>query len=299
MTNDQPDKEARPATLYVVATPIGNMGDITYRAVKILSSVDIIAAEDTRNTKGLLSKLNLQGRLISYREHNEVTSSDGIIKLLSGGNSVAIVSDAGTPGICDPGAIVVAKARDAGYRVEPIPGASALTAALSVSGLIQQGFLFKGFVPAKSGERKQFLTNLTSYDVPVVLFESPHRIKACLSEMLSIFGEDLRVFIGRELTKANEETVSLSLRDAVIWVSSGVYQSRGEFVLTLFLPLTVSEEDNASSEVKELMKDLLQSLPLKQTVDIVAKYSQIPRKRIYQMALDFKKTDEANREIRI
>ena len=101
------------------------------------------------------------------------------------------------------------------------------------------------------------------------------------------------------MTKANEETVSLSLRDAVIWVSSGVYQSRGEFVLTLFLPLTVSEEDNASSEVKELMKDLLQSLPLKQTVDIVAKYSQIPRKRIYQMALDFKKTDEANREIRI
>ena len=227
MTNDQSDKEALPATLYVVATTIGNMGDITYRAVKILSSVDIIAAEDTRNTKGLLSKLNLQGRLISYREHNEVTSSDGIIKLLSGGNSVALVSDAGTPGICDPGAIVVAKARDAGYRVEPIPGASALTAALSVSGLIQQGFLFKGFVPAKSGERKQFLTKLTSYDVPVVLFESPHRIKACLSEMLSIFGEDLRVFIGRELTKANEETVSLSLRDAVIWVSSGVYQSRG------------------------------------------------------------------------
>ncbi|MDA0236927.1 MAG: 16S rRNA (cytidine(1402)-2'-O)-methyltransferase [Proteobacteria bacterium] len=288
MINDQSDKEARPSTLYVVGMPIGNMGDITSRAVRILSSVDIVAAEDTRNTKRLLSKLNLQRRLISYREHNEVTSSDGIIKLLFAGNSVALVTDAGTPGICDPGAIVVAKARDAGYRVEPIPGVSALTAALSVSGLTQEGFLFKGFLPAKSAERKQFLKSLISYDVPVVLFETPHRIKACLSDMVSVFGEDLRVFIGRELTKANEETVSLSLRDAVIWVSSGIYQSKGEFVITLFLPLGISGQDNVSPEVEDLLADLLKSLPLKQTVDIVAKYTQTPRKRIYQMALDIK-----------
>ena len=292
MINDPAKKEAQPSTLYIVATPIGNMGDITARAVRILSSVDVVAAEDTRNTKGLLSKLNLRRRLISYREHNEATSSDGIVKLLSTGNSVAIVTDAGTPGICDPGAIVVAKARDAGYRVEPIPGVSALTAALSVSGLTREGFLFKGFLPAKSGERKQFLTNLTRYDLPVVVFESPHRIKACLSDMVPIFGEDLKVFIGRELTKANEETVSFSLSDAVIWVSSGVYQSRGEFVITLFLPLNIRGEDNIGPEIEGLMGDLLESLPLKQTVDIVAKYTHASRKRIYQMALDIKNGSE-------
>ena len=227
----------QPATLYVVATPIGNMGDVTLRAVEVLGAVDVIAAEDTRVTKSLWSKLNIQSRVISYREHNEVTSSDGIIKLLSQGNSVALVSDAGTPGVCDPGAILVSKSRVAGYRVEPIPGASALVAAVSVSGLNDKGFVFKGFLPSRPGDRQQFLHSLKTYDVPVILFESPHRIKESLSEMVSSFGESLRVFIGRELTKVNEETVSLTMREALTWVESGIYQSRGEFVLVLFLQI--------------------------------------------------------------
>ncbi|MDC1311626.1 16S rRNA (cytidine(1402)-2'-O)-methyltransferase [Burkholderiales bacterium] len=286
--NDRVDVEVQPSTLYVVATPIGNLGDITLRAIQILSSVDVIAAEDTRVTKGLLSKLNIQSRLISYREHNEVTSSAGIIKLLSEGNSVALVSDAGTPGLCDPGAILVSKSRNAGYRVEPIPGASALSAAISVSGLDRQGFVFKGFLPPKSGNRKQFLLSLKTYDVPVILFESPHRIKECLSEMVLIFGEDMQIFIGRELTKINEEIVSFSLREALIWVSSGLYQSRGEFVLVLFLPAQSDIKEQTPANVKQLLYDLLQSLPLRQAVDIVTKHSDVSRKKIYQIALDIK-----------
>ncbi|MDG1143528.1 MAG: 16S rRNA (cytidine(1402)-2'-O)-methyltransferase [Burkholderiales bacterium] len=278
----------QPATLYVVATPIGNMGDITLRAVEVLGAVDVIAAEDTRVTKALLSKLNIQSRVISYREHNEVTSSDGIIKLLSRGNSVALVSDAGTPGVCDPGAILVSKSRVAGYRVEPIPGASALSAVVSVSGLTDKGFVFKGFLPSRPGDRKQFLHSLKIYDVPVILFESPHRIKECLSEMVSSFGEDLRVFIGRELTKVNEETVSLSLREALTWVESGIYQSRGEFVLVLFLPIKSDDVEQIPENAKQLLLDLLGALPLKQAVDIVTKYTAGSRKKIYQSALEIK-----------
>ena len=278
----------QPATLYVVATPIGNMGDITLRAVEVLGAVDVIAAEDTRVTKALLSKLNIQSRVISYREHNEVTSSDGIIKLLSQGNSVALVSDAGTPGVCDPGAILVSKSRVAGYRVEPVPGASALVAAVSVSGLNDKGFVFKGFLPSRPGDRKQFLHSLKTYDVPVILFESPHRIKECLSEMVSSFGEDLRIFIGRELTKVNEETVSLTMREALTWVESGIYQSRGEFVLVLFLPIKSDDVEQLSENAKQLLLDLLGALPLKQAVDIVTKYTAGSRKKIYQSALDIK-----------
>jgi len=278
----------QPATLYVVATPIGNMGDITLRAVEVLGAVDVIAAEDTRVTKALLSKLSIQSRVISYREHNEVTSSDGIIKLLSQGNSVALVSDAGTPGVCDPGAILVSKSRVAGYRVEPIPGASALAAAVSVSGLNDKGFVFKGFLPSRPGDRKQFLHSLKTYDVPVILFESPHRIKESLSEMVSSFGESLRVFIGRELTKVNEETVSLTMREALTWVESGIYQSRGEFVLVLFLPIKSDDVEQMPENAKQLLRDLLEALPLKQAVDIVTKYTAGSRKKIYQSALDIK-----------
>ena len=278
----------QPATLYVVATPIGNMGDITLRAVEVLGAVDVIAAEDTRVTKALLSKLSIQSRVISYREHNEVTSSDGIIKLLSQGNSVALVSDAGTPGVCDPGAILVSKSRVAGYRVEPIPGASALAAAVSVSGLNDKGFVFKGFLPSRPGDRKQFLHSLKTYDVPVILFESPHRIKDSLNEMVSSFGESLRVFIGRELTKVNEETVSLTMREALTWVESGIYQSRGEFVLVLFLPIKSDDVEQLSENAKQLLLDLLEALPLKQAVDIVTKYTAGSRKKIYQSALDIK-----------
>ena len=282
------DQVVQPNTLYVVATPIGNMGDITLRAVEVLNAVDVIAAEDTRVTRALLSKLNIHSRVISYREHNEVTSSDGIIKLLSQGNSVALVSDAGTPGVCDPGAILVSKSRVAGYRVEPIPGASALLAAVSVSGLTDKGFVFKGFLPARPRDRRQFLDSLKTYDVPVILFESPHRIKESLSEMVSSFGGDLTIFIGRELTKVNEETVSLSLREAVIWVSSGVYQSRGEFVLVLFLPIKSDNVEQISENEKQLLLELLESLPLRQAVDIVTKYTAGSRKKIYQSALDIK-----------
>ena len=278
----------QPATLYVVATPIGNMGDITLRAVEVLGAVDVIAAEDTRVTKALLSKLSIQSRVISYREHNEVTSSDGIIKLLSQGNSVALVSDAGTPGVCDPGAILVSKSRVAGYRVEPIPGASALLAAVSVSGLNDKAFVFKGFLPSRPGDRKQFLHSLKTYDVPVILFESPHRIKESLSEMVSSFGESLRVFIGRELTKVNEETVSLTMREALTWVESGIYQSRGEFVLVLFLPIKSDDVEQMPENAKQLLLDLLEALPLKQAVDIVTKYTAGSRKKIYQSALDIK-----------
>ena len=195
-----------PGTLYVVATPIGNLEDVTLRALRILRDVSVIAAEDTRRTSRLLQHYSISTPTTSLHEHNETARTPGLIQRLLSGESVAVVSDAGTPVVSDPGARLVAAAHEAGVRVEPIPGPSAALAAVSASGLGGDGFLFVGFPPSKAGQRREWLSRLAAEKRPVVLYEAPHRIRATLEDMLAVMG-DRTMAVGRELTKAHEELV--------------------------------------------------------------------------------------------
>jgi 16S rRNA (cytidine1402-2'-O)-methyltransferase len=217
-----------PGTLYVVATPIGNLEDVTFRALRILREVSVIAAEDTRRTARLLQHYSISTRTTSLHEHNERARTPGLIARLRAGESVALVSDAGTPVVSDPGRHFVAAAHEAGIRVEPIPGASAVVAAVSASGLGSGEFAFVGFPPSRSSARKKWLDGLKSDTKVLVMYEAPHRIHQTLSEMLEIFG-DRDVAIGRELTKAHEELV---VRPISAHLASGS-KAIGEYTLVV------------------------------------------------------------------
>ena len=197
-------------TLYVVATPIGNLADITLRALAVLQKADIICAEDTRVTAQLLSAYGIQGKLVSVREHNEQQMADKIIIHLSDGLSVAQVSDAGTPAVCDPGAKLAARVREAGFKVVPVVGASAVMGALSVAGVTESDFYFNGFLPPKAGERQKLLAKWAEADFPIVMFETPHRIEASLADMAVQFPER-RLTLAREITKTFEPSSAARL----------------------------------------------------------------------------------------
>lgn len=222
-------EEIQPGTLYIVSTPIGNLEDITYRAVKILSGVDLISAEDTRKTKILLEHYNIQKELISYFQYNEVKRTAELIEALKIGKSIAIVSDAGTPGISDPAYRLVRAAIADGINIIPIPGASALLAALVVSGLPTDAFVFEGFLPHKKGRRTK-LEQLKSESRTIILYESPHRILKTLQQLQETFG-DRQVAVGREITKKFEEFYRGTLSEALNYFSSK--SIKGEFVLVV------------------------------------------------------------------
>jgi 16S rRNA (cytidine1402-2'-O)-methyltransferase len=216
--------------LYVVATPIGNLGDITLRALETLKTVDLIAAEDTRHTKKLLQHYGIETPLVSFHQHSGTGRIEQLVRRLLQGESIALVTDAGTPGISDPGGALVAAAHQAGVRVVPIPGASAVTAVLSVAGLPAHRFRFEGFPPRKAGTRQRFFEALREVDAPVVLFESPHRLLATLQAAYDALG-DCPVVVGRELTKHFEEVFRGTLREALAhWQAT---PPRGEFVIVL------------------------------------------------------------------
>ena len=217
-----------PGTLYVVATPIGNLEDVTLRALRVLREVSVIAAEDTRRTARLLQHYSISTPTTSLHEHNEHVRVSGLIQRLLNGESIALVSDAGTPVISDPGSRLVAAAHERGIRVEPLPGPSAVVAALSASGFAGDGFLFAGFAPARAGARKQWLESLRGEPRPVALFEAPHRIVALLRAMAPIFG-DRPIALGRELTKAHEELV---VRPASEWAREPP-REQGEFTVVI------------------------------------------------------------------
>lgn len=223
------DEAADPGILYVVATPVGNLEDITRRAVRILGEVSLVAAEDTRHTRKLLSSLNIRNNLLSYYKGKELARSQKIVEKLCAGEDVALVSDAGTPAVSDPGALLVRHAIAAGIRVVPVPGPSALTAAISVAGLEDQSFLFLGFLPGKKGERVKLLNSLSAQDRAIVFYESPHRIIKSLADCLEIMG-DRSVFLGRELTKIHEELFHSTLSEVLADLSSRP-KVRGEFVV--------------------------------------------------------------------
>src|SRR5262249_8160349 len=220
-------KDPGGSGLYVVATPIGNLGDMTSRALETLRQVDMIAAEDTRVTRGLLAHFGISTRLVALHAHNESAAAGKIVALLDEGRSVALVSDAGTPGISDPGAVLVARVREAGHRVIPVPGASALTTAVSASGIAADGVLFAGFLPAGGGERRARLAQLASQPWSVVLFEAPHRIAKTLADLYAALG-DRDVVIARELTKKFETIARVPLARAKAWVDDNSDRTRGE-----------------------------------------------------------------------
>jgi 16S rRNA (cytidine1402-2'-O)-methyltransferase len=280
-----------PTALYVVATPIGNLGDITHRALDTLRDVNVIAAEDTRMTKSLLSHFGISQRLIAVHDHNERNAADGIVKLLGEGQSVALVTDAGTPAVSDPGARVVAAVQAAGFAVVPIPGASALVAALSASGEGEGGFLFHGFLPPKEGDRRRALETLKDSSYALVFYESPHRVVESAASLFAIFGDAREIIICRELTKKFETIVRLKLADAVAWLESHENNQRGEFVLILSKPSTGEAIEAEMAQIQALertLKILLEDLPLKQAVAIAVKLTGEKKNLVYEMALGLK-----------
>jgi 16S rRNA (cytidine1402-2'-O)-methyltransferase len=281
-------KRAAHATLYVVATPIGNLADISARAIEILGSVVAIAAEDTRVTRHLLDHQGIAARLIALHEHNEERAARDVLEILAGGDSVALVSDAGTPAISDPGARLVGLAREAGYAVSPIPGANAAAAAVSVSGFLSPHFLFYGFLPARASARRAALALLTGLPYSLVFYEAPHRVMDCVADIAAVMGGERRVLIARELTKMFEETHVCALAEASVWLAADEHRSRGEFVLVVeSAPAQAAE----AVDVEKTLVILLDELPLKQAVALAVKITGGSRNELYAKALAIKARD--------
>ena len=274
-------------TLYVVATPIGNLADITLRALAVLQKADIICAEDTRVTAQLLSAYGIQGKLVSVREHNEQQMADKIIAHLSDGLSVAQVSDAGTPAVCDPGAKLAARVREAGFKVVPVVGASAVMGALSVAGVTESDFYFNGFLPPKAGERQKLLAKWAEADFPIVMFETPHRIEASLADMVAQF-PDRRLTLAREITKTFETFLSGTVTEIQAALKNDSNQTRGEMVLVLH-PAVKEKHSDLPEAAQNTMKILAAELPTKQAAELAAKITGENKKALYDLALEWKK----------
>lgn len=278
-------ESALPTGLYVVATPIGNLGDVTHRALHVLSRADVIAAEDTRVTRGLLSHFAIGTRLLALHEHNEKRAAQALLSLLGDGKSVALVSDAGTPAVSDPGALVVRAVRDAGFPVIPIPGPSALTAALSASGIVADGVLFAGFLPVKGPRRKARIAQLASSPWALVLYESPHRIEATLRDLAGVLGER-DVVVCRELTKRFETITRVALAKSVEWLLADPDRLRGEFVLVVE-PREVAP--TAAFDADRVLSVLLASVSVKDAASLASKITGANRSTLYASALRLKK----------
>ncbi len=274
-------------TLYVVATPIGNLQDISLRALEVLKTVDAIAAEDTRHTSHLLSHFAIQKKLIAVHEHNEQKSAQILLERLRAGESIALVTDAGTPGISDPGAIVVDVLREAGVSVVPVPGASAVVAALSASGIKGNGFMFQGFLPASGSQRRKVLEGLKAYVSTLVFYEAPHRIIECVEDLATVLGPERRITIAREITKTFETFHRCALQDAKIWLESDPNQQRGEFVLMVEAAALLEQAD-ISEDVGRILRLLLADLPLKQAVKLATEITGVKKNILYEYALKLK-----------
>lgn len=277
-------EEAKDSVLYVVATPIGNLRDITLRALDILKTVDVVVAEDTRVGGKLLRHFGIDARVIASHEHNERRSAAGIVKLLAEGKSVALTTDAGTPAISDPGSEAVAQARAKGFTVVPIPGASALTAALSVCGQRLSRVMFCGFLPAKGADRRKTLQELTGESATLVFYEAPHRVIKTIEDMVQILGADGRVALCRELTKLYEETHVCALGEARAWLESMPERVRGEFVLVVNRGEAVKEA--GADEGERVLALLMPELPLKRAVALAAEISGGRKNALYRRALE-------------
>ncbi|MBK7277824.1 MAG: 16S rRNA (cytidine(1402)-2'-O)-methyltransferase [Betaproteobacteria bacterium] len=275
-----------PGTLYVVATPIGNLADLTLRAAHVLARVDTVACEDKRVTAQLLHHLGLHKPLVALHGHNEHEAAAAVLARLAAGASVAYVSDAGTPAVSDPGAVLVAQAAAAGHKVVPLPGASSALAALSVAGdTAGAGFRFVGFLPAKGGERRAALAAALADAATQVLFEAPHRINALAAD-LAAAAPQRRVTLARELTKQFETIVTAPAAELPAWLAADDHRQRGEFVLVLHaLPPTPAAAAALAPATLHTLRVLLRELPLKQAVALAADITGAPRNALYPWAL--------------
>ena len=272
------------STLFVVATPIGNLGDISQRAIEVLSTVDVIAAEDTRHTGKLLSEFSISSKLIALHDHNEDRSTARIIQMLEDGQNIAMVSDAGTPLISDPGYHLVNQCLSKGIDVVAVPGPSSVTAALSIAGMPTNRFSFEGFVPAKTLARREFLTNLKFETRTQVFFESPHRINETLRAMAEIMGPGRQLSLCRELTKTFEQVVLASVGELSKRIGSGDIPSKGEFVLVLR-----GSDESLAVNADHLLQTLLAELSPSKAASVAAKVTDLSKSDLYNRALVLKK----------
>lgn len=272
--------------LYVVATPIGNLRDITLRALDVLRWVDVVAAEDTRVTRVLLSHHGIEARLVSLHAHNEIRSAGKVIERLREGKSVALVTDAGTPAVSDPGAKLVARTREAGFPVIPVPGPNAVLSAFSVSGLQVSRVLLCGFLPRAANDRRAALAEMKESASALAFHEAPHRIVAALEDMASILGERRQGLIARELTKMHESFFSGTLAEAVQWLKSDANNRRGEFVVVVEGVEPPARTESYDSE--RVLATLLAQLPLKQAASLGAEITGASKKKLYALGLELK-----------
>ena len=277
-----------PNTLYIVATPIGNLADITLRALATLDSADLICAEDTRVTRQMRGAYGIKAKLVSVREHNESAMAEQIIDALGAGQIVAQVSDAGTPAICDPGARLVAAVREAGFKVCPIVGASALSAALSVAGVCAPDFYFAAFLPTKSSERKKAISAWQENPCAIVCYETPHRIIDALADMEEILGQDRQIVLARELTKAYETILSGSIAEVRLQVLADTNQSRGEFVLVVEGKAKESQQTGLSEQAQKVAIVLSQYLSTKQAAQAASELTGEKKNALYDYILTLK-----------
>ena len=289
------------AGLYVVATPIGNLGDLSPRAMEVLRAADWVGAEDTRVSQKLLTLVASRARMIAVHEHNESSAAQRIVALLDEGKLVALVSDAGTPAVSDPGARVVAAVRAAGHRVIPVPGPSAVLALLSASGLVDDGsFLFAGFLPSRARARAERLDSLGKCASIVVIFESPHRIAATLGAIAEVLGPERRLVLGRELTKKFEEIVALAAGEASGWLAADPNRGRGEYAIAIAPPAKVGAakrlEEGGSAPVTietsldQLLTSLLAELPPSRAARLAESLTGLSHRVVYPRTLELAKT---------
>ncbi len=276
----------------MVATPIGNLGDITLRALEVLRGVDVVAAEDTRDSGRLLNHYGIAAKLVALHEHNERSAAAKILALLGEGKSVALISDAGTPAVSDPGAHLVAAAWGAGFRAVPLPGANAAVAALSAAGLANARFLFYGFLPHGGAERRRALEELKESPHLLAFYESPHRILACIADLHEVLGAARRITFARELTKLYETIHACTLEEALPWLEDDANRQKGEFVLLVSGAEPVREE-GVGAAARRTLEILLAELPLKQAVKLAAGISGEKKNALYDLALALKKASEA------
>lgn len=274
------------SALYVLATPIGNVCDVTLRALHVLTIADAVACEDTRNTSHLLTRYGISQTLIAAHEHNEREAADKIIARLQQGQRIALVSDAGTPAVSDPGARIVEAVRAAGLRVVPLPGPSAAVTALSASGLVNEAFRFIGFLPNKSKQREHALQKLAGDTATLVFYEAPHRIVETIDALLLAFGPERHVVIGRELTKLFETVHRCPLAEAPAWLAEDANRQRGEFVVLVEGAPAAGDDNDAEAE--RVLRILLEELPLKQAAGLAAQITGQKKNALYERALQIK-----------
>lgn len=282
--------EPKPGTLYIVATPIGNLEDMTFRGVRILQTVNLIAAEDTRHTGKLLQHFQIKTPQISYHEHNRQIRIPELLEYMAHGQAIALVSDAGMPGISDPGYELVIACIDAGITVVPIPGASAVITALSAAGLPTDRFVFEGFLPAKPAKRREYLESLQTESRTLIFYESPYRLQESLQDLATVWGGDRQIVLARELTKLYEEFWRGTIAEAIAHYSQR--EPQGEYTLVLAGNPPVHPQLTEEQLKAELLQIMTQGISRSQASRQLAKITSLPRRQLYQLALSLGNDNE-------